>query len=166
MTLGELLARYDISEADLSTSLERRLSAQPDPAAADLTSAEEDFWTRHAGVALGDPAGTPLDRATDAGLLDVHRSRVSHRLRDNQLYSFRIGSQRRLPTWQFSADGAPLPGLETVLGALPADLHPAAVEGFFTTPDPDLDDASPAQWLASGGDPRRVVDEAEGLELW
>ena len=42
MTLGELLARYDITEADLSTSLERRLSAQPDPAAADLTSAEED----------------------------------------------------------------------------------------------------------------------------
>ena len=31
MTLGELLARYDITEADLSTSLERRLSAQPDP---------------------------------------------------------------------------------------------------------------------------------------
>jgi len=25
---------------------------------------------------------------------------------------------------------------------------------------------SPAQWLASGGDPQRVVDEAEGLELW
>ncbi len=184
MTLGELLARYDITEADLSTSLERRLSAQPDPASADLTSAEEDFWTRHAGIALGDAAGSPLDRATDAtmsvigaasrsltieqaaGLLDVHRSRVSHRLRDHQLYSFHIGSQRRLPRWQFTSEGAPLPGLETVLDALPADLHPAAVEGFFTTPDPDLDDATPAQWLTSGGDPQRIVHEAEGLELW
>jgi excisionase family DNA binding protein len=184
MTLGELLAQYDITEADLSSSLEHRLSVQPDPAAADLTSAEEEFWRRHAGVPLGDAAGSPLDRATDAtmsvigaasrsltieqaaGLLDVHRSRVSHRLRDHQLYSFHIGSQRRLPRWQFTAEGAPLPGLETVLAALPADLHPAAVEGFFTTPDPDLDDASPAQWLASGGDPQRVLDEAEGLELW
>ena len=184
MTLGELLARYDITEADLSSSLERRLSARPDPAAADLTAAEEDFWARHAGVPLGDAETTPLDRATDATmsvigsasrsltidqtarLLDVHRSRISHRLRDNQLYSFRIGSQRRLPRWQFTAEGVPLPGLETVLDALPADVHPAAVEGFFTTPNPDLDDASPAQWLASGGDPQRVVDEAEGLELW
>ena len=184
MTLGELLAQYQISEADLSTSLERRLSAQPDPAAAYLTPGEEDFWSRHAGVPLGDPAGTTLDRATDATmsvlgaasrsltieqaaqLLDVHRSRVSHRLRDHQLYSFHIGSQRRLPQWQFTAAGAPLPGLETVLSALPADLHPSVVEGFFTTPDPDLDDASPAQWLASGGDPQRVVDEAAALELW
>ncbi|MEP6649563.1 MAG: helix-turn-helix domain-containing protein [Lapillicoccus sp.] len=184
MTLDELLAQYDISEADLSSSLERRLSAQPDPAAANLTPAEEDFWTRHAGVPLGDATGSPLARATDATmsvigeasrsltieqvarLLDLHRSRVSHRLRDNQLYSFRIGSQRRLPRWQFTPEGTPLPGLETVLESLPADLHPAAVEGFFTTPDPDLDDASPAQWLASGGDPQRVVDEAEGLELW
>ena len=149
MTLGELLARYDITEADLSTSLERRLSAQPDPASADLTSGEEEFWTRHAGIPLGDAAGSPLDRATDAtmsvigaasrsltieqaaGLLDVHRSRVSHRLRDHQLYSFHIGSQRRLPRWQFTAEGAPLPGLETVLDALPADLHPAAVEGWI-----------------------------------
>jgi hypothetical protein len=184
MTLDELLAQYDITEADLSTSLERRLSAQPDPSAADLTRAEEDFWTRHAGVPLGDPARTPLDRATDAtmsvlgaasrsltieqaaGMLDLHRSRVSHRLRDKQLYAFRIGSQRRLPGWQFTTDGTPLPGLETVLEALPADLHPAVVEGFFTTPDPDLDDATPAQWLASGGDPQRVVAEVAGLELW
>jgi excisionase family DNA binding protein len=184
MTLGELLAQYDITEADLSSSLERRLSLQPDPAAVSLTSAEETFWTRHAGVPLGGPAESPLERATDATmsvigeasrsltidqaarLLDVHRSRVSHRLRDHQLYSFHLGSQRRLPRWQFTSSGAALPGLETVLDALPADLHPAVVEGFFTTPDPDLDDASPAQWLASGGDPQRVIDEAEGLELW
>jgi len=64
------------------------------------------------------------------------------------------------------AEGGPLPGLETVLAALPADLHPTAVEGFFTSPDADLDGASPAQWLASGGDPQRVADEVEGLELW
>lgn len=184
MTLNELLARYDITEADLSSSLERRLAAQPDPAGADLTSAEEQFWQRHAGVPLGDPAATQLDRATDATmsvlgaasqsltieqaaqLLGLHRSRVSHRLRDHQLYAFRIGSQRRLPRWQFTADGAALPGLETVLAVLPADLHPSAVEGFFTTADPDLDDASPARWLASGGDPQRIIDEAEGLDLW
>src|SRR4051812_40191065 len=128
MTLGELLARYDITEADLSSSLERRLAAQPDPASADLTSAEERFWTRHAGVPLAQADATLLDRAADAtmsvigaasqsltieqaaDLLGLHRSRVSHRLRDHQLYSFRIGAQRRLPRWQFTPDGVPLPG--------------------------------------------------------
>ncbi len=184
MTLSELLAQYDITEDDLSTSLERRLSIQPLPTSAELTSGEEAFWSRHAGVPLSAPEGSPLSRATEetvsvlgeasrsltidqtAALLGVHRSRVSHRLRDGHLYAFRIGAQRRLPRWQLTADGAPLPGLEHVLPALPADLHPAAVEGFFTTPAPDLDGRSPAQWLASGGDPQRVVDEAAGIDQW
>ena len=65
MTLSELLAQYDLTEDDLSVSLERRLSARPDPGAVDLTDAEETFWGRHAGVRL-EPADTSaLDRATD-----------------------------------------------------------------------------------------------------
>jgi len=184
VTLSELLAQYDISENDLSTSLERRLAIQPLPTSAELTAGEEAFWNRHAGVALSEPEGSPLTRATEetvlvlgaasgsltidqaAEALGIHRSRVSHRLRDGSLYAFRIGAQRRLPRWQLSGGGQPLPGLEVVLPAMPADLHPAAVEGFFTTPDPDLDGATPAQWLASCGDPLRVVDEAAGIEQW
>lgn len=184
MTLSELLAQYDITEDDLSTSLERRLSVQPLPASAELTEGEETFFRRHAGVALTDPETSPLTRATEetasvlgaasrsltigqaADVLGIHRSRLSHRLRDRRLYAFRLGSQRRLPRWQLTADGAPLPGLEVVLPALPADLHPAAVEGFFTTPDADLDGATPAEWLRSGGDPQRVVQEAAGVEQW
>lgn len=187
MTLSELLAQYDLTEDDLSTSLERRLSIQPLPTSAELTSGEESFWNRHAGVALSDTDDTkpsPLARATDetvsvigeaarsltieqaADLLGIHRSRVSHRLRDGRLYAYRLGTQRRLPRWQLTADGQPLPGIETVLAALPTDLHPTAVEGFFTTPDPDLDGVTPAHWLASGGDPQRVVDEAAGIDQW
>ena len=184
MTLSELLAQYDLTEDDLSTSLERRLSVQPLPTSAELTAGEETFWDRNAGVALVDPQASPLARATDetvsvigeasrsltidqaADLLGIHRSRVSHRVRDGRLYAFRLGSQRRLPRWQLTAAGQPLPGLETVLPALPGDLHPTAVEGFFTTPDPDLDGVTPAQWLASGGDPQRVVDEASGIDQW
>ncbi|MDQ6895991.1 MAG: excisionase family DNA-binding protein [Actinomycetota bacterium] len=184
MTLSELLAQYDITEDDLSTSLEHRLSIQPLPTSAELTAGEEAFWNRHAGMALSDPEASPLARATDetvsvlgaasrsltieqaADLLGVHRSRVSHRLRDGRLYAFQLGTQRRLPRWQLTTDDTPLPGLDAVLAALPADLHPAAVEGFFTTPDPDLDGETPARWLASGGDPHRVVDEAAGIDQW
>ena len=184
MTLSELLAQYDLTEDDLSTSLERRLSVQPLPTSAELTAGEESFWGRHAGVALSDPAASPLARATDetvavmgeasrsltieqaADLLGIHRSRVSHRVRDGRLYAYHLGTQRRIPRWQLTPDGQSLPGLETVLAALPADLHPTAVEGFFSTPDPDLDGATPAHWLASGGDPQRVVDEAAGIDQW
>lgn len=187
MTLSELLAQYDLTEADLSTSLEHRLSIQPLPTSAELTAGEEAFWDRHAGLpldALGAPAATVLARATDetvsvlgeasrsmtidqaADVLGIHRSRVSHRLRDGHLYAYRLGSQRRLPRWQLTAGGEPLPGLEAVLATLATDLHPAAVEGFFTTPDPDLDGATPAQWLSSGGDPQRIVDEAAGIDQW
>lgn len=68
-----------------------------------------------------------IDQA--AALLDVHRSRVSHRLRDHQLYAYRMGSQRRLPSWQFTSVSTPLLGLEVVLPALAADLHPASTCG-------------------------------------
>ncbi len=184
MTLSDLLAQYDITEDELSTSLEVRLSAHPLSRTAELTEGEEAYWADHAGIPLARPSTSTLERATDATvsvladarrsltieqaarLLDVHRSRVSHRLGDGQLYSFQIGTKRRLPSWQFTAAGLPLPGLDVVLGALPSDLHPTAVEGFFSTPNPDLDDRSPAQWLASGGDPQRVVDEVSGLDLW
>ena len=184
MTLSELLAQYDLTEDDLSTSLQRRLSLQPLPTSAELTAGEEAFWDRHAGIALHDPQATPLVRATDetvsviteasrsltidqaAELLGIHRSRVSHRLRDGRLYAYRLGTQRRIPRWQLTADGDPLPGLEAVLAALPGDLHPTAVEGFFTTSDPDLDGVTPVHWLASGGDPQRVVDEAAGIDQW
>ena len=184
MTLADLLAQYDVSEDDLTASLQRKLALRVVPGSADLTFAEEAFWDKHAGLALVDKEGQPggadaadeaaallgeaaqsltIDQAAD--LLGVHRSRISHRVSDGQLYSFRLGSQRRLPVWQFTEAGA-LPGLVQVLAALPQDLHPGAVQGFFTTANPDLGDATVRQWLASGGDPRAAVAEAAGLDRW
>ena len=50
------------------------------------------------------------------------------------------------------------------MAALPKDLHPTAVEGFFSTSNPDLDGCTPVEWLAGGGDPQHVVDEALSLD--
>ena len=184
MTLTDLLAQYDVTEDDLTASLERRLWVRGQPGSADLTAAEVEFWDKHAGVQLDGAEVSALERATEetvtligsaatsltidqaADRLGGHRSRISHRLHDGQLYSFRLGAQRRLPAWQFTPDRCSLPGLEQVLAALPRDLHPTAVEGFFSTPNPDLDGRNPTDWLAGGGDPQHVVDEAISLDRW
>jgi hypothetical protein len=78
-----------------------------------------------------------------------------------RLYAVTSGGQFRLPGWQFTSTGNPVPGLRRCLVALPAGMHPAAVEKFFTTPQPGLthktEALSPRDWLAEGLDPAPVV---------
>jgi hypothetical protein len=79
-------------------------------------------------------------------------------------------------TWLYPAaqfDVTPprlIPGLDAVLPALPADLHPAAVAGFLATPQPDLSKdgrgLTVQEWLRAGGDVDpvlRLIDTAEWL---
>jgi len=58
-------------------------------------------------------------------------------------------------------------GLKDVVQALPADLHPLSVEGFFIRPKPELvldgDTLSVVDWLAAGQDPQPVVELARDL---
>lgn len=79
-------------------------------------------------------------------------------------------------TWLYPAaqfDVTPprlISGLDAVLPALPADLHPSAVAGFLTTPQPDLSKDGRAltvqDWLRAAGDADpvlRLIDTAEWL---
>lgn len=185
MTLTELLAQYDVDEQELTEELGVRLRTRPRSGAADLTAAEESFWDKHAGLslsvdaaassvsdevgAMADQLATSLTIEQAATLLGVDRTRVSHRIRQQELYAFRLGRQQRLPRWQFQVSGTTalgLPGLARVLDVLPDGLHPLSVEGFFTTPDPDLGGSSPLHWLAEGGDPAVVAQEAATLDRW
>lgn len=104
-----------------------------------------------------------------ATLLTLDPSRVRHRVRDRALYAFKIGGGLRLPTWQFHRAGS-IPGLRTLLAALPTDLHPLEVAGFMTTADGGLavDDEpiSPREWLVSGGDVLLAVELIEHLDAW
>jgi hypothetical protein len=60
--------------------------------------------------------------------------------------------------------------LDRVFRALPADVHPVAVDGFLHTPHPDLQlDAkplAPLDWLRSGGDAGAVVAVAETADWY
>ena len=124
---------------------------------------ESDVDPRAAAVAqtavLRDSALTVAEAATRLG---VDPSRVRHRLAQRRLTGWKDGTGWLLPAWQFADDRA-LPGLAAVLAALPDDQPPLVVAAFMTTPQPDLQLATPRQWLATGGDPSRVARLAATL---
>lgn len=101
-----------------------------------------------------------LTVAEAARQLDVDTSRIRHRLGVGRLVGWKDRGSWRLPAWQFAGTGV-LPGLETVLAAVPADQPALVVAGFMTTEQEDLlvdgSPATPRAWLLAGGDPRRVA---------
>jgi hypothetical protein len=190
VTIAEVLAAFDVDEDDFADELARDLRTSPGAATSALTNQQETILAEHGGIVrptrsstqspgramlrayssnLAEQTRTSISVSRAAELLHVDASRVRHRLGDRALYGFKIGSGLRLPLWQF-ADGAPIPGLRTVLAALPADLHPLEVAGFMTTPDQDLSVAdaptSPRDWLTHGGDVNAVCELAAHLDTW
>lgn len=103
------------------------------------------------------------------GRLGVSEGRVRQRLKEGSLYGIKTPKGHRLPVFQFSGDGE-VPGVGEVLRSLDPDLHPVAVENWFTMPDPDLylDEeerrpVSPREWLLVGGSPDAVVPPSGNL---
>lgn len=191
LSLDDVLTRHNvgISSAEFLAELDADLSRVTDPAAAPLSAAEAAFLRDHASPAAGevldtDPAVLVQDArraevarmaglvassvgiAEAALLLGVDRSRVSQRLSAGSLWSFRLGRGRRLPRWQFTAEGRSLPGLDVVVAAIPAELSPESVAGFMDTPQAELEGRTPLAYLAGGGDPGPVAELVAGLGLW
>lgn len=190
-SLDDVLARHHvgISSAEFLAELDADLSRVADPSAAPLSASERTFLRENAGPSAGevldtDPAVLVRDArraevariaglvagsvgiAEAALLLGVDRSRVSQRLSAGSLWSFRLGRGRRLPRWQFTADGGSLPGLDAVVAAIPSGLSPESVAGFMDTPQPELEGRTPANYLAGGGDSTPVAELVASLGLW
>lgn len=192
-TVREVLARHDVSlnEEDIATTLDRALEMLPVPSAVPLTAGEIDYLAANAGndaaetVATWNPRGEFQQRAAAAtsaaarllgatlgidevaNRLGVDRSRISHRISAGTLYSFTAGSsrRRRIPAWQLTADGL-LPGLDSLVKAIPRGAHPMDVSALMSTPQPELADRTPAEHLEGGGDPRPVVELLQALGTW
>lgn len=107
-----------------------------------------------------------LTVAEAARQLQVDTSRIRHRLGVGRLVGWKDRGSWRLPAWQFAGTGV-LPGLETVLTAIPSDIPALVAAAFMTTPQEDLlvdgKPATPREWLLAGGDPRRAADLASVL---
>ena len=109
-----------------------------------------------------------LDARQAAKKLGVSPSRVRQLLGESRLYGLKPMGDWRLPTWQFGVEGrGTVPGIGTVIRALPEGLHPLSVEGFMTSPKPELsldgNSTSPIEWLAGGGDAEAVAELAADL---
>ena len=94
--------------------------------------------------------------------LGVDDSRVRHRLAQRRLTGWKEpGGGWRMPAWQFT-NSSVLPGLETVLRAVPDDQPALVVAAFMGTPQSDLvineRPATPRQWLLAGGAPELVAE--------
>ncbi len=193
VTVREVLARHDVSltEAEVAETLERALESVPAPTALPLSAVEVGYLSEHAGpeaaevIGAWEPAEDSRDRSGAvagaaarllgatlgihdvAKRLGVDRSRISHRISADALYSFTVGSsrRRRIPAWQVTSAGL-LPRLEVVVPAIPAGAHPIDVEALMTTGQDELGGRTPVEHLAGGGDPQPVVDLVEALGRW
>ena len=176
----EALARASLSPAELREQLlEEPVGQQLTPAevdeleeagarpatAATSTAARADTLAWHLSV-----SATAYDVAGVADRLGVDPTRVRQRLRERTLYGLRgEGRTWRLPRFQFDDAGGEVPHLGQVLRVLPPDLHPRAVEGFLTSPKPELiadgEPRAPRDWLLSGGSADPVVALAASLAV-
>ncbi len=109
---------------------------------------------------------TALSVAQAAERIGVDSSRIRHRILADQLIGWKARGGWRLPAWQFT-DHDVLPGLETVLAAMPDDQPALVLANFMTTPQEDLlighRPTSPRQWLLAGGDAARAAQLAAAI---
>lgn len=170
-----------LSPVDLVVALE---TLQRDDSAVDLPARDRDFWAEHSGINADEATvasgsarnaaaqvlmnSSSLTAAEVAENLGLSASTIRHYKAERKLYSYLANGRLLFPTWQFTRKGnRALPGLDRVLGALPDDLHPQAMAGFFQTPKPDLvingEAVTAAAWLEDGGSIEPVVAMAEAL---
>ncbi|MFC6127518.1 hypothetical protein [Mycolicibacterium llatzerense] len=104
---------------------------------------------------------TAYDSEDVATGLGITASQVAHKRVAGELWAIPDGSSWRFPACQFDIDATwrrpmrQVRGLARVLSALPADLHPVAVDGFLHTSQPGLyrdRPQTPLEWLRGGGD--------------
>lgn len=156
---GPMDQSSQLSEHDQATLRAAGLLRTPTRTGATTASAR-------AAAAYAQLLGNSVTVKEAAARLRVSEQRIRQRLNERSLYGFQSQQGWRIPEFQFSV--APeLPGLKQVLQALPEDLHPLSVEGFFLRPKPELvldDEAvSVTDWLGAGGDPAPVVAIARDL---
>ena len=189
--LDEVLARHGIAltGAEFVAELDAGLAGVASPTAAPLSAGEIEFLRNHGGPRARQVLGEDPDQIMSelgrsvaeqlagslrssvsipeaALLLGVDRSRVSQRISQGSLWAFAAGRSKRLPDWQFSTEGRVLPGLAVVIAAIPRGVAPQTVTAFMAEPQQELEDRTPSEHLAAGGDPSDVAELLAGLGLW
>lgn len=170
---GRSADRIDPTALSAARVLVARLGAAVDPRALvealsenrELDRSAKDFISTHSGIthvggsqsATGsEPIRAGLQPKEVAAMLGVDKSTVSRYTRSGKLYAIDVDGRHRYPPWQF-VSSQPLPGVGTVVRALPDGWGPVPFARFMSTPDEALGGHSPVEWLTAGGTAQRVV---------
>lgn len=152
LTEGErefLLEYTELTEDDLTPQAyeEARLQVAQDQALAEQEAVETALGTRQVSNLI------KRDRAS------VRRSKV---LGDVYTLPAGMGTGLLYPRWQF-VQGKIVPGLRGILPLFPQYMHPLDIEDFMSSPNEELGNRSPVQWLTTGGKPEVVQALVEEL---
>ena len=94
--------------------------------------------------------------------LGVTRQYVHELVRQRRIIGVYTADHHKMyPAFQFGKRGATLPGLSEILHVLDDVLEPRAITMWFVTPQPELKNTSPAEWLRSGHDVAPVLESAD-----
>jgi hypothetical protein len=138
-------------------------------------------WERRLTRSQFELATQSLTTAQTAAALGLQDASVRRAVMERRLWSFRLGRQHRIPTWQFQIDPTDLAhdegrvrtrlveGLPTVVAAIPEGVSAALVQTVMTTPTNDLDPSrppvSPATWLRLGQPAAAVSGLLQDLDV-
>lgn len=111
-----------------------------------------------------------LTTTAAAKRIHVTEGRIRQRLlaKPPTLYGIRLRKSWKLPQFQFG-ERELIPGMEEVVGHIPAEMSVLAVDRWIRTPNADLSlddgatDLSPLQWLQTGNPPKNVIELLKDL---
>lgn len=120
-----------------------------------LLAAGELVWQRHLGPLLSTKQVRELMRIGS-------RQAISERVKRRRLLAVPASDgQPQFPAFQFTQAGRPLPALHLILELFAgAVATPYTTASWFVTPEPLLEDKTPAEWLRTGGSPDLAVEAA------
>lgn len=98
--------------------------------------------------------------------LDVDRTTVTRRIVRGSLFGVRVDDRYRLPLWQFVAPGGTLPGLATIIGAIPDRYPLTMLDEYLRAPREEFDGRSILAHLADGGAPEDAARLLDQLDRW
>lgn len=109
-------------------------------------------------------AGEAITTEQARVLLGISRQALHQRVASGTLLGLPTARTTLFPTWQFE-DGRVRPVVAALLGAflrrLGGDVDPRMVLSWATTPQPELKDETPAEWLVRHGDDEPLLRSAE-----
>ncbi len=147
-----------------------RANRPPSPGA--LGAADLAEIGRQAGEAAAAAAtwrerlGDTLDTETVVRLLGVTRQALDSRKRTGSVVALPGSGTSHYPAWQFDTSGPRPVVRDIMLGIVTAfrerldDPSPFTIAAWATSPQPELEDRTPADWVLAGGADEPVVAAA------